>query len=92
MAATYHLKILTPATIVFDGEVEAIVAPGEAGYLGVLANHAPIITTLRPGHLKVSDASGVKWYAIKEGILRVAKNEAILLSEAAEETSAPQSS
>ncbi len=89
MAATYHLKILTPATIVFDGDVESMVAPGEAGYLGVLANHAPIITTLRPGTLKISDAGGDKWYAVTEGILRVAKNEAILLSESAEETSEP---
>ena len=91
MAATYHLKILTPVTTVFDGDVEAMVAPGEAGYLGILANHAPIITTLQPGSLKVSDAGGEKWYKIGGGILRVAKNEATLLSEFVEESSKPES-
>ena len=89
--ATYHLKILTPAEVVYDGDVESMVAPGEAGYLGVLANHAPLITTLKPGDLKIADANGEKWFAISAGILRVAKNEAILLSESVEESTAPES-
>lgn len=86
MAATYRFKILTPATLVFDSEVESLIAPGEAGYLGVLANHAPLITTLNPGTVKVRLESGEKWFSVSGGILRVAKNEAILLSEDVQET------
>ena len=86
--ATYHFKILTPGTKVLDEQVVSIVAPGEAGYLGVLANHAPLITTLSPGKLKVSfESSDDKWFRVDGGILRVARNEAILLSEKVEEIS-----
>ena len=85
MAATYHLRMLTPAETVFDEDVVSIVAPGEAGYLGVLANHAPIITTLKRGKLRVTSENSDKWYDIGGGILKVAKNHAVLLSESIEE-------
>ena len=85
MAATYQFKILTPQTTVLDEQVESLVAPGEAGYLGILANHAPIVTTLTKGKLKVKFAGQEKWYIVSGGILRVARNHAILLSESVEE-------
>ena len=89
MAATYQFRILTPAEKILDEEVISLVAPGEAGYLGVLANHAPILTTLRAGTLKVKLGDSEKWYEIDGGILRVAENTAVLLSESVEEI-APQ--
>lgn len=85
MAHTYRFKILTPTNEVLNEEIESMIAPGEAGYLGVLANHAPLITTLSPGTLKVRLLQEEKWYRLSGGILRVARNEAILLSEAVEE-------
>ena len=90
MAATYQFKILTPGAKVLDEQVVSIVAPGESGYLGVLANHAPLITTLVAGDLKVSFEEGPdKWYRVEGGILRVAHNSAVLLSESVEEKGAP---
>ena len=86
MAATYQLKILTPHESVFDGTVSSMVAPGDGGYLGVLANHAPLITTLMKGNLRITLEGGEdKWYSVDGGILRVAKNAAVLLSEGVEE-------
>lgn len=90
MATTYHLKILTPGETVLDEDVVSIVAPGEAGYLGVLANHAPIVTTLQRGTLQIKFESGEKWFRVEGGILRVASNSAVLLSESVEEV-APES-
>jgi F-type H+-transporting ATPase subunit epsilon len=87
VAATYQLRILTPSDKVLDEEVVSLVAPGEAGYLGVLANHAPILTTLKRGTLKVKFTDSEKWYEIDGGILRVAGNSAVLLSESVEEIS-----
>jgi F-type H+-transporting ATPase subunit epsilon len=92
MAATYRFKILTPKEEVLNADVSSMVAPGEAGYLGVLANHAPLITTLNPGTLKVRLESEEKWFRVAGGILRVAKNEAVLLSEAVEEIPVDHSS
>lgn len=85
MEATYHLKVLTPNAKEVDDEVVSMVAPGEAGYLGVLANHAPLITTLREGDLSVRFKDGSeKVYQVSGGILKVAANEAILLTEKVE--------
>ena len=86
MAATFRFKILTPKSEVLNAEVTSMIAPGEAGYLGVLANHAPLITTLHPGTLKVRLETQEKWFRVEGGILRVARNEAVLLSESVEET------
>jgi F-type H+-transporting ATPase subunit epsilon len=86
MAATYKFRILTPGAKALDAEVVSIVAPGEAGYLGVLANHAPLITTLTQGDLRVRFADERETnYRIGTGLLKVAHNEAVLLTESIEE-------
>ena len=82
MAAVYNFKILTPNRKELDEEVTSIVAPGEAGYLGVLANHAPLITTLQRGTLTVRFGDDrERAFKISGGILKVAHNEAVLLTE-----------
>ncbi len=86
---TYRFTILTPKARILDQDVVSIVAPGEAGYLGVLANHAPLVSTMTEGHLKVTSPGGEKWYRIGGGILRVAHNSAVLLTEFIEETNGP---
>jgi F-type H+-transporting ATPase subunit epsilon len=86
--ATYNFKMLTPNRRELDEAVVSIIAPGEDGYLGILANHAPIITTLRAGDLKVRfEGDRVVQYSIGPGILKVENNEAILLTESIETAS-----
>jgi F-type H+-transporting ATPase subunit epsilon len=83
---TYRFKILSPKAQILDEEVVSVVAPGEAGYLGVLANHAPLITTMMDGELTVRFSSGgEKHYRITGGVFRVAHNSAVLLTESIEE-------
>jgi F-type H+-transporting ATPase subunit epsilon len=82
LAATFNFKVLTPTRREIDDRVVSIVAPGDDGYLGVLANHAPLITTLKAGDLKVRyEDDREAHYAIGSGILKVAENVAILLTE-----------
>jgi F-type H+-transporting ATPase subunit epsilon len=88
MAATYRFRIMTPAKTVLDAQVVSLIAPGGAGYLGVLANHAPLVTTLRSGTLTVRLEDAEKLYRVEGGILRVANNSAMLLSERVDEVSA----
>lgn len=86
MSSTYQFRVLTPLTTAIDSSVVSIVAPGEAGYLGVLANHAPLIATLRGGDLRVRFENGRESvYRIGSGVLKVAHNEATLLTESFEE-------
>lgn len=87
MAATYHFRIMTPAKTVLDAQIVSLIAPGGAGYLGVLANHAPLVTTLRAGTLTVRFEDAEKLYRVEGGILRVANNSAVLLSVKVEEVS-----
>jgi F-type H+-transporting ATPase subunit epsilon len=86
---TFSFKILSPKAQILDEEVVSIVAPGGAGYLGVLANHAPLISTMKDGELKVKFSGGTeRRFRITGGILRVAGNNAVLLTESIEELGA----
>jgi len=83
---TYRFKILSPRRRFLDDDVVSIVAPGEAGYFGVLANHAPLVSTMGSGEVTVRFADGSeKRFRIDGGIFRVARNSAVLLSENVEE-------
>jgi F-type H+-transporting ATPase subunit epsilon len=84
---TFSFKVLTPNRTAFDGEVVSVVAPGGAGYLGILAHHAPLITTLTSGDLTVRTRESRVQYRIGPGILKVVANQAVVLTESIEETS-----
>jgi F-type H+-transporting ATPase subunit epsilon len=51
--ATFHFDLVSPERLLFSGEVEQVDVPGVDGYFGVLAAHAPLVTTLRPGILMI---------------------------------------
>ncbi len=80
MSKNFKLTIVTPEKIIYDGEVSSIVAPGDAGYLGILADHAPIITSLTTGKLEVTDPNGARnIMRISGGFMEVVKNTATIL-------------
>ncbi len=83
MAKLYRLTILTPEQTVFDGEVSALVAPGAAGSLGVLADHAPLATPLLPGRLEFTDSTGRRLTVTVAGagLLEVSKAGVMVLAE-----------
>lgn len=85
MEPTYRFKILSPKAQVLDEDVVSIVVPGEAGYFGVLANHAPLVSSTRSGEVAVRFPGGAeKRFRVSQGIFRVARNSAVLLAESAE--------
>ena len=81
MFALFNLKILTAERTIYTGDIFSLIAPAESGYLGVLANHAPLITTLVAGKiiLKEIPDKQVIIYSGGKGFLQVSKNEATLL-------------
>jgi F-type H+-transporting ATPase subunit epsilon len=84
----YHLSILTHAKTIFDGEVSSLIAPGTIGYLEILTDHAPIITSLQPGKLTVTDSQGKRTlYSVSGGVLEMVRNQATLLVDSIEEAS-----
>ena len=83
MAATFQLEIVTPTGSVFSGDVVSLVAPGSEGYLGVLAHHAALVTSLKEGVLTVRRADGVQTeHRITGGFLEVSNNRATVLADA----------
>ncbi|MBI3322072.1 MAG: F0F1 ATP synthase subunit epsilon [Candidatus Omnitrophica bacterium] len=84
MANPFELEILTPQKRIFKGPVTSLVAPGEIGYLGVLANHAPLVTTLVPGNITYRDPAGSPrtLRSTGSGLLEVYHNTATVLVEA----------
>lgn len=89
--ATYQLNIVTPERSVFDGAVSSTTLPGESGYLGVWAHHAPMVAALMPGVLTVYEGTSevpTREYAVSGGFAQVADNRMILIVDSAEDKGA----
>jgi F-type H+-transporting ATPase subunit epsilon len=58
MVSLFHVNIITPASTIYEGDVESMIVPAQTGYMGVLAHHAPIVAQLAPGKITLRDNSG----------------------------------
>ena len=86
MANTFTLSVLTPEWSVFEGPVEYVEVPGTEGYLGVLANHAALVTALASGTLTVRKAGGeVAKFGVSGGFFEVSHNKATVLADSVTE-------
>lgn len=83
---TYFLEILTPEKMIFRGEITSLIVPGWDGYLGVLKNHAPLLSLLDVGTVEIKNINLIKKFKITRGYLKVFKNNATILGEKIEET------
>ncbi len=82
---TFMLEIVTPESILFQDEVQFLVAPGTEGELGILKNHAPIVASLKIGVLRYKDPDGnANKVALSGGFVEVIDNTARVLAETAE--------
>ena len=79
-----RLDIVTAEKLVYSDEVSSVVAPGAEGQLGILPNHAPLLTSLKPGELKVSKEGEETNIAVSGGVLEVLKNVVTILADTAE--------
>jgi F-type H+-transporting ATPase subunit epsilon len=78
------LQILTPDKSVFDGDVEALLVPGAAGPFEILKDHAPILSSLVPGELRIKADRKETFYTVSGGFLEFHANQAVVLAEAVE--------
>jgi F-type H+-transporting ATPase subunit epsilon len=58
MAKTFHVDIVSAEQAIFSGEAEMVIAPGEAGELGILPEHVPLLTRIKPGTVRILQAGG----------------------------------
>ncbi len=79
--ADFRLQIVTSQHTVFDENVTALTLPGEDGYFGVLANHAPIVSVLKTGKVTIRRGAREDEVEISKGFLEMSNNVATLLAE-----------
>ena len=85
---TFELSLVTPEGAAFEGEVEMLVVPGDAGEIGVLARHAPLVAMLKAGSTRIyrdRDSGEVVEFATGAGFFKVEQDRALALVEDAVE-------
>ena len=82
--ASVKLDIVTAERVVFSDDVETIVAPGIDGELGILPSHAPLMTMLVPGELRIKRSGEEFSLAISGGFLEIRPDRVIVLADTAE--------
>lgn len=86
--ATFLLELVTPERVLLSSQVRSVRAPGIEGSFGVLANHAPLMTALAIGLVKVEHENGdLEYIATSGGFMEVNKDKVIILADTAERAS-----
>ncbi len=87
MPKTFKLTIATQAGWAADDEAESLIVPGIDGYLGILANHAPLMTAIGIGQLTYRDITGYDHFlAVTDGFLEVSNNVVTIIADSAEQS------
>lgn len=82
--AQIHLEVVTPTGSVVSEEVDIVTAPGVGGEFGVLANHAPFLSTIKTGALSYKKDKLTKYLMVSGGFSEVSNNKITFLVESAE--------
>ena len=82
--ATLHLEIVTAERRLYSEDVDMVVAPGGDGEMGILPHHAPLLTTLKEGVLRVKRGGTEELFSIGGGFMEVQPDRVIVLADAAE--------
>jgi F-type H+-transporting ATPase subunit epsilon len=79
--ATFHFDLVSPEKMLFSGDVDQVDVPGSEGDFGVLAGHAPLIASLRPGFLTVYRSGGNLKIVVNGGFAEVGPSGLTVLAD-----------
>src|SRR6478672_1093126 len=79
-----HLEIVTPERLAYADDVDSVQLPGSEGELGVLPHHAPLVSTLGVGELRIRKAGQEESFAIVGGFLQVRPDKVVVMAETAD--------
>jgi F-type H+-transporting ATPase subunit epsilon len=82
--ATFHFDLVSPERLLFSGEVEQVDVPGSEGDFGVLADHAPMVTIVRPGILTIFREGKEEKVVVLGGFAEVGPTGLTVLADVAE--------
>jgi F-type H+-transporting ATPase subunit epsilon len=81
---TILLEIVTPERLAYSDEVDAVVLPGSEGEMGVLPHHAPLVSTLGVGELRIRKGGVEEAFAIVGGFVQVRPDRVVVMAETAD--------
>ena len=81
--AAFHFELVSPERLIFSGEVDQVVVPGSEGVFTVLENHAPMMSTIRPGVIEMTTAGSSSKLFVRGGFADVSPKGLTILAEQA---------
>lgn len=76
-----HVRVISPEASLYEGDATSVVAPAFDGEVGILTGHAPMMTLLGKGDLRIDGGGGSRKFAIEGGFLQVVKDEVRVVTE-----------
>ena len=77
------ISVISPERVLFEGEVDSLVAPAFDGEVGILSGHAPMMTLLGRGELRLVGGTGARSFAVSGGFLQVVDDQVRVVTEQA---------
>jgi F-type H+-transporting ATPase subunit epsilon len=78
------LEIVTPERLAYSGQVDSVQVPGSEGELGILPHHAPLVSMLGIGELRIRTAGGEELFAIAGGFVQIRPDKVVVMAETAD--------
>jgi F-type H+-transporting ATPase subunit epsilon len=78
-----RVSVISPESVLYEGEASMVVAPAYDGEVGILENHAPMMTLLGKGELRLSGSGGDQRFTVEGGFLQVVENHVRIVTEKA---------
>jgi F-type H+-transporting ATPase subunit epsilon len=80
-----RVSVISPERVLFEGETESLIAPAFDGEVGVLTSHAPMMTLLGRGELRLGAGAGARRFSIDGGFMQVVDDQVRVVTERAAE-------
>lgn len=77
------ISVISPEALLFEGTADAVIAPAFDGQLGILTGHAPMMTLLGRGLLRIGSGSEARQFEVEGGFLQVVDNQVRVVTEKA---------
>jgi|TARA_Y100000385_G_scaffold284538_1_gene342687 F-type H+-transporting ATPase subunit epsilon len=75
-----NVQIITPDKNLYDGKADLVTVPGTSGSIGILNNHAPLVSSLKKGEVKVILNEKEEFFKINGGVVEVSQNNVVVLA------------
>ena len=81
MESLFHVDIMSPEKIIYSADAQSLIVPAELGYMGILANHAPLVASLTKGKITLKDSSSSRktFDVHKKGFIEILKNRVTII-------------